>query len=237
MTLSLLHYNPATGVAAAISATGSPAVGGYVPHCWKNLGAVATQGFYTNPWYADYAKEQLSHGVSSKKIIDQITSLDSEHGYRQCLVIDSQGQCAVLNGGKNLPQIHSRTLFEIASAGNMLTSAQVIEAMIQSFVSAICSNADEVLHHQQRPNYHLHYEKRLAHQLIAALNQGLIEGGDIRGVKSAALRIEYPNQAPIDIRIDWANQSVITHLNEILHHVKQPDFQDFLSHLPTDVRV
>ncbi|CAG9298166.1 DUF1028 domain-containing protein [Celerinatantimonas diazotrophica] len=237
MTLSLLHFNPATGVAAAITATGGPSVGGYVHHCWKNLGALATQGYYTNPWYADFAKEQLKQGVSSKKIIEQLTKLDREHRYRQCLVIDKQGQSAVLNGAENMPQIHALTLSHVAAAGNLLASGEVIEAMTQSFVGAICANPSEVLSHQQPPEYHPHYESELAHQLISALNQALIQGGDTRGVKSAALRIESPNRAPIDIRVDWASNNVIDHLQDILHHVEADDFQDFLSHLPNDVQV
>ena len=93
MTLSLVHCNPATGTVAAITATGGVAVGGYVHHCWRGIGACATQGRFTNPWYPARIYEALAAGASARQALRAAISEDNDSGSRQCLVMDSHGRC------------------------------------------------------------------------------------------------------------------------------------------------
>ncbi|MCH2176073.1 MAG: DUF1028 domain-containing protein [Lentisphaeria bacterium] len=67
---------------------------------------------------------------------------------------------------------------------------------------------------------------------MSSLDKALTAGGDKRGTKSAALRIESNTQAPIDIRVDWSDKNVIDDLKTILSKVKSSSFQDFLVKLP-----
>ena len=71
MTLSLLHYNPNTNTSASITATGGVSVGGYVNHSWRGVGGCATQGLYTNPWYADYARDGLLSGKTASDVTSE----------------------------------------------------------------------------------------------------------------------------------------------------------------------
>ena len=72
MTLALLHVHPETGSVASLAATGSVAVGGYVNHCWRGLGACATQGLVTNPWYPEGVKRGLERGLEARDALDEI---------------------------------------------------------------------------------------------------------------------------------------------------------------------
>ena len=98
MTISLIHVNPETGLSASITATGGVAVGGYVNHSWRGIGACATQGLFTNPWYADNAKRWLSQGLCCHDVVERLKEGDAEFAKRQCMVMDKHGHAAFING-------------------------------------------------------------------------------------------------------------------------------------------
>ncbi len=199
MTISLIHVNPKTGLSASISATGGVAVGGYVNHSWRGIGACATQGLFTNPWYADNAKYCLVKGMNATEAVEHLKQNDTGHEQRQCMVMDRLGNAAFIHGNKNIPHIGSIAYPSIAVAGNMLESELVLEAFIQSFIEATTLNPNSV-HQGNMPEYQVGYEDTLPETLIDALSQALKAGGDKRGTYSASLRIESNNRAPIDIR-------------------------------------
>lgn len=232
MTISLLHYNPATGLAASLCATGGVSVGGYVNHSWRGAGSCATQGLLTNPWYATYAREWLLQGLSSEEIVTRLKAQDAGYPQRQCLVMDKHGQASALNGEENIEYCGALLLPHIAVAGNMLAGPAVLDALIRSFTHAVCWNADAVINQQRLPDYKPNYELQLADTLIDALESALIAGGDKRGTYSASLRTESFTQAPTDIRVDWSDNSLIDDLRRVHCQVKSTDFQNFLAQLP-----
>ncbi|MEH0695811.1 DUF1028 domain-containing protein [Vibrio owensii] len=231
MTISLIHVNPETGLSASITATGGVAVGGYVNHSWRGVGACATQGLFTNPWYADNAKRWLSQGLSCHEVIDRLKEGDAEFAKRQCMVMDKHGHAAFINGEENIAHVGSLAFQDLAVAGNMLESDAVIEAFADSFMAQTMLNAEQVRAGDQ-PQYHENYEARLAEVLITALEAALEAGGDKRGTYSASLRIESYTQAPIDIRVDWSDDSLIEDMRKVLSRVQAPSFQEFLNGLP-----
>ncbi|MEH0668498.1 DUF1028 domain-containing protein [Vibrio owensii] len=231
MTISLIHVNPETGLAASITATGGVAVGGYVNHSWRGIGACATQGLFTNPWYADNAKRWLSQGLSCHEVIDRLKEGDAEFAKRQCMVMDKHGHAAFINGEENIAHVGSLVFQDLAVAGNMLESDAVIEAFADSFMVQTMLNADQV-RAGEKPKYRDDYEARLAEVLITALEAALEAGGDKRGTYSASLRIESYTQAPIDIRVDWSDDSLIEDMRKVLSRVQAPSFQEFLNGLP-----
>ncbi|USD43305.1 DUF1028 domain-containing protein [Vibrio sp. SCSIO 43135] len=231
MTISLIHVNPETGLSASITATGGVAVGGYVNHSWRGVGACATQGLFTNPWYADNAKKALEQGLNCQQVIEQLKRNDAEFAKRQCMVMDKEGNSAFINGEENISYVGSLSLPHIAVAGNMLESDAVITAFAQAFVAAVTVNSEQVLQGEV-PAYKPDYELQLPEALIAALESALAAGGDKRGTYSASLRIESLTQAPVDIRVDWSDDNLIADLRKVLSRVQEAGFQDFLRQLP-----
>ncbi|MFM2587753.1 DUF1028 domain-containing protein [Vibrio sp. TBV020] len=231
MTISLIHVNPKTGLSASITATGGVAVGGYVNHSWRNLGGCATQGLYTNPWYAEQARKCLSQGMSARETIEHLKMGDPEFSKRQCMVMDRLGSSAFIHGEDNIAVVGSIALPTVAVAGNMLESQSVLDAFCNSFLEQTVLNFASVKTGAE-PEYRQDYESQLPETLIAALAAALRAGGDKRGTFSASLRIESLTHAPIDIRVDWADGDLIDALTKVLSHVREASFQEFLSHLP-----
>ncbi|GAM68517.1 hypothetical protein JCM19236_839 [Vibrio sp. JCM 19236] len=56
--------------------------------------ALVPHRLYTNPWYAEFAKQKLAEGLSASQIIEKIKAEDSNHAQRQCMVIDAKGEVA-----------------------------------------------------------------------------------------------------------------------------------------------
>lgn len=231
MTISLIHVNPETGLAASITATGSVAVGGYVNHSWRGIGACATQGLFTNPWYAGKANQWLSQGLSCHDVIARLKESDAEFAKRQCIVMDKYGSTAFINGEENIAHTGSIHFQGLAVAGNMLENKAVIEVLADSFIAQTMLNPEQVKT-GNKPQYRNNYETTLAESLINALEVALKRGGDKRGTYSAALRIESYTQAPIDIRVDWSEDNLIADMRKVLSRVQAPSFQEFLNGLP-----
>ena len=231
MTISLIHVNPNTGLSASISATGGVSVGGYVNHSWRGVGACATQGLFTNPWYADKARELFILGQTAQQVVESLKAGDAEYSKRQCMVMDKNGDSAFIHGDDNIPYVGSIAYPTIAVAGNMLESDKVLQAFSDSFIAQTTLNPSSILE-DGAPVYRDNYEAELPEILITALDAALQAGGDKRGTFSASLRVESLTQAPIDIRVDWADGCLISELRNVLSRVREAGFQDFLNNLP-----
>jgi len=232
MTLSLLHVQPATGTVAALTATGGVAVGGYVHHAWRGLGACATQGLATNPWYSEAVHTALAEPKSAEQALARVVETDPGAGRRQCLVMDRQGLAAVHSGDDNLPVVAAVCRPTVAAAGNMLADADVVDILLYRFLEGACINAEAAWQEVEPPRYRDDYETRLPEILVKALEAALGAGGDGRGTRSAALRVESFSAAPIDIRVDWA-ENPAAELRTLLERVREPTFADFLASLPS----
>lgn len=231
MTISLLHVNPKTGLSASITATGGVSVGGYVNHSWRNLGGCATQGLFTNPWYAEQARKCLTEGMSAAETVEALKAGDAEFSKRQCMVMDRNGNSAFIHGNDNVPVTGSIAFPTLAVAGNMLESETVLTAFVDSFLAQVVVNPESV-RVGDVPEYRHDYEDQLPETLITALEQALKAGGDKRGTFSASLRVESMTNAPVDIRVDWADGELVEALRNVLSHVREAGFQEFLNNLP-----
>lgn len=164
-------------------------------------------------------------------VVERLKEGDAEFAKRQCMVMDKHGHAAFINGEENIAHVGSLAFQDLAVAGNMLESDAVIEAFADSFMAQTMLNADQV-RAGDKPQYRDNYEARLAEVLITALEAALEAGGDKRGTYSASLRIESYTQAPIDIRVDWSDDSLIEDMRKVLSRVQAPSFQEFLNGLP-----
>ncbi|GAM65562.1 bll2871 protein [Vibrio ishigakensis] len=142
----------------------------------------------------------------------------------------------MLDGVDNIDYIGHIAGKQIGVAGNMLATPEVLNAFYNRFVKATTSNADEVIENGEQPSFVEGYEDILPHSLIDALEAALNSGGDKRGTYSASLRIEYPNKAPIDIRVDWSEDQVILDLRKVLSKIEGESFQSFLSGVPSSLK-
>jgi uncharacterized Ntn-hydrolase superfamily protein len=69
-------------------------------------------------------------------------------------------------------------------------------------------------------------------KLIDALGAGQRAGGDLRGLRSAAVQVVCRSHPPTDLRADFDRQP-IKRLAEIHQATLEPDFQSFLARVPT----
>ena len=77
MTFSILARDPKTGHLGVATATGKLAVGAQVPHLRTGIGAIATQGYTTNPLYAKDGFRLLETGQQVESVVDQLRLVKS----------------------------------------------------------------------------------------------------------------------------------------------------------------
>ena len=214
MTFSLIALDPDDRCLGVACATGGPAVGGFVPHLWPGVGAAITQGYSTHVLAAEEGLARLAAGEPVREVTEALRLADQGSAWRQVALMDSQGRAAGWSGENNVPVVDMHLGQGLVVAGNMLANSRVVPAMVRAY-------------HDAR-----HHGITLADALIAALMAGQDEGGDRRGVFSAALKVRAPGGVPYDLRIDddsnavWALASLHCRVAENEVH------QEFLSRLP-----
>ncbi|APZ41799.1 DUF1028 domain-containing protein [Acidihalobacter ferrooxydans] len=210
MTFSLIARDPQTGDFGAAVATGGPCAGGYVLHAMPGVGAIATQGLYTNTLYGPHGLRMLEAGAAADAVVAALTARDGGSAYRQLIVLDREGRSAGWTGAHNVGAMAHECATDLALAGNYLHSAALIPAMRDAFRTHTGS---------------------LVERLLAALAASRAVGGDSRGEWSAAVRVVSMDRAPLDLRVDY-DAAPITRLHEIHTQVQQADFQRFLRSIP-----
>jgi uncharacterized Ntn-hydrolase superfamily protein len=163
------------------------AVGSVVPWAEPHVGAVATQA-YANPRYGPQGLELLRQGVSAQEVVDRLTSADDGRDHRQLGVVDGEGGAATYTGKECLDWAGGRTGAGYAAQGNILVSAQTVDALADTFEGG---------------------SGLLAERLIDCLAAAQDAGGDSRGQQSASLLVVerdggYANLSDVvvDLRVD-----------------------------------
>ncbi len=213
MTYSIIATDPASGAVGVATATGSVAVGGFVPHVRCGQGAIATQGAFTNWLYGDRGLALLNEGLRAHQVRDRLIEADEGQAQRQLIVCDRWGNTAGHTGSGNLDAKLHLCEPNFAVAGNMLNSTDIVLAMKRAF--------------QQLSAAPLH------DRLLASMMEGERIGGDFRGTHSAALKVHYSDKPPVDLRVDWAERDCIEQLKILYHKTQSEPFQDFLAGVPT----
>lgn len=143
------------------------AVGAVVPWAEWRVGAIATQAM-SNYHYGSDGLALLRKGLSATEVVDRLTLADPKRAHRQLGVVDRLGRSAAWTGTK-CREYASHVLGQgFSCQGNLLASDQVVPSMAAAFESTRGS---------------------LARRMIAALRAGAREGGDRRGMESAALLV------------------------------------------------
>ncbi|WP_306115321.1 MULTISPECIES: DUF1028 domain-containing protein [unclassified Roseovarius] len=181
MTFSILAHDPETGAIGGAAATGSLCVGGWVLRGDLDAGMSASQGAAPSTFWGEDVLAAMRDGKDAVQAVDAVTAPDEGRDHRQLAALDLNGQTAAFTGASNEPEKGSRRFrFGIVS-GNMLTQASVLDAMVDGFETA---------------------QGDFDHRLLAALQAAALEGGDFRGLLSAALLVLHPDKPPLTLRID-----------------------------------
>jgi uncharacterized Ntn-hydrolase superfamily protein len=143
-------------------------VGSVVPWAEPYVGAVATQA-YANPRYGPNGLQLLRDGLSAQEVVDRLTGEDEGRDHRQLGVVDGDGNAATYTGKECMDWAGGRTGTNYAAQGNILVSAETVDALAETFESSA-----------GRP---------LPDRLIDCLAAAQAAGGDSRGQQSSALLV------------------------------------------------
>src|SRR6476660_2720188 len=143
------------------------AVGSVVPWAEPQVGAIATQA-YANPRYGPDGLALLREGLSVEQVVERLTSADEGRDQRQLGIVDGAGRSASFTGAECLEWAGGRTGPCYAAQGNILVSAETVDAIAESFESS---------------------SGPLADRLLNCLDAAQAAGGDRRGQQSAALLV------------------------------------------------
>src|SRR5437870_3411643 len=164
------------------------AVGSVVPWAEPHIGAIATQA-YANPRYGPDGLALLREGHSAEAVVEALTGADEGRAERQVGVVDPSGRGATYTGTGCHDWAGGRTGAGYAAQGNILVSAETVDALADTF--------------EQNAGV------SLAERLIDCLAAAQAAGGDRRGQQSASLLVVeqdggYANLSDtvVDLRVD-----------------------------------
>jgi uncharacterized Ntn-hydrolase superfamily protein len=164
------------------------AVGSVVPWAEAQVGAVATQS-YANPQYGPDGLALLRQGLPAKEVVQRLTEADDGREHRQLGIVDGRGGAATYTGSECHDWAGGRTGDGYAAQGNILVSAETVDALAETFEGSA-----------GRP---------LAERLLDCLDAAQAAGGDKRGQQSAALLVVEKDagyaglsDVVVDLRVD-----------------------------------
>ncbi|HEY8368644.1 MAG TPA: DUF1028 domain-containing protein [Thermodesulfobacteriota bacterium] len=164
-TYSIVARDPETGQLGVAVQSHWFSVGPIVPWAEAGVGAVATQSF-ADPAYGPLALELLRAGKTAQQALAALLAADPHPEVRQVAIIDAAGNVAVHTGERSIEAAGHRTGPNYSVQANLMLKPTVPDAMARAFENA---------------------KGDLAERLLAALEAAQAEGGDIRGVQSAAI--------------------------------------------------
>ncbi|MGJ3240629.1 MAG: DUF1028 domain-containing protein [Anaerolineae bacterium] len=192
-TFSIVAYDPdeqSWGVAVASKFL---AAGALVSWAQAGAGAIATQS-YAKVGFGPEGLRLLAEGKSASETLAILLEGDPNREQRQVGIVDTQGNVAAHTGNQCHDWAGNKAGEHFSVQGNILTGADVLDAMADSFQNA---------------------KGELADRLVAALRAADGAGGDKRGKQSAGLLVVKSNggyggdtDRYLDLRVDDDPQPV-----------------------------
>ena len=159
-----------------------------------NVGAVATQSLVDFA-YGPLGIEMMKLGKTATQALDGLKASDPNYHVRQVAMIDNRGNVAAHTGDKCIAEAGHQIGHNYSVQANLMENPTVPAAMAKAFESA---------------------EGDLAERLMIALEAAQGEGGDIRGMQSAAILVvtgEPTGQSwkdrLVDLRVDDDPQPLV----------------------------
>ena len=143
-------------------------VGSVVPWAEPQIGAIATQA-YANPRYGPEGLALLREGLSAEEVVERLTQADDGRDHRQLGIVDGKGGSASYTGSECMDWAGGRTGPCYAAQGNILVSAETVDAIAETFERTAGTP--------------------LVERLLDCLDAAQAAGGDRRGQQSAALLV------------------------------------------------
>ena len=166
-TFSIVARDPVTGDLGVAVQSHWFNVGGMVIYAEPGVGAVATQSV-PDPAYGPLGLQLMKAGKSAPEALKALVAVDPEAAVRQVGMVDAQGRAANHTGSLDIPEAGGIVGEGFAVQANMMVKATVWPAMAKAFREA---------------------KGDLAARLLAALKGAQSEGGDFRGMQSAAILV------------------------------------------------
>jgi len=175
VTYSVIAYDPESGAYGVAVQSHWFNVGRTAPWVRFGVGAVVTQAL-TDPSYGWRGLDAMSDGVPAGDALERLLADDSERDRRQVAFVDSDGRVAVHTGSRCIAHASHVVGEGWAVLGNLLASERVVEAMAEVFPRS---------------------KGTLAERMVSTLEVAQENGGDLRGVQSAAIRVA-PGQEELE---------------------------------------
>ena len=163
-------------------------VGSVVPWAEPQVGAIATQA-WANPRYGPHGLALLREGLSAEEVVERLTSADEGRDHRQLGVVDGKGGSSSFTGAECMDWAGGRAGLCYAAQGNILVSAETVDAIAETFEAT-----------SGRP---------LAERLLDCMDAAQAAGGDRRGQQSSALLVVERDggyaglsDSVVDLRVD-----------------------------------
>lgn len=212
MTFSILARDPETGAIGGAAATGSYCVGGWVLRGALDAGMSASQGAAPSTFWGEEVLDAMRGGRSATSAVAAVTAADAGRARRQLSALSPDGSGAIFTGASNTAETASLVFAGGVAAGNLLTSAQVVEHLVDGFLCA---------------------KGAFSARLISALRAAEAAGGDSRGLFSAALLVLHPDHPPQSLRIDFHPDDPIGALARLHEKTCTGAYSDWLGQVPT----
>ncbi len=200
-TFSIVAYERETRTWGIAVQSKFIAVGAVVPVAEAGAGALATQAL-ANTRYGIDGLALLRQGRRAADVVRELTQADPVRDQRQLGVVDAKGEAAAFTGSKCMDWAGHEVGDGFTCQGNILFGPSVVRAMARAYES---TGGD------------------LLDRLLAALSAGQREGGDRRGMQSAALLAVRPgggygggSDRWVDVRVD-DHPTPIEELKRVFH--------------------
>jgi uncharacterized Ntn-hydrolase superfamily protein len=186
-TFSIVARDPDTGELGMAVQSKALATGSRTITIKGGVAAIAHQSS-SNPMYGTLGLELLGAGMSPQQALDLMVRGDEGRDTRQVAIVDAAGRTAAWTGSGALDWKGHRCGVNFCAQGNILTGAEVVQAIASTFEKSTGP---------------------LAERMLAALDAGQAAGGDARGTQAAALVVAKPlagsagfGDRVIDLRVD-----------------------------------
>ncbi len=166
-TYSIVAYDRTTGQLGAAVQSHWFSVGSIVIWAESGVGAVATQSF-VDPSYGPLGLDLMRAGKSAAEALAGLLMSDRNEAVRQVAMVDGRGTVAAHTGRNCIPEAGHVLGEAFSCQANLMLKNTVWEAMAETFRTT---------------------RGELVDRLMAALEAGEREGGDIRGKQSAAILV------------------------------------------------
>ena len=186
-TYSIVARDPQTGELGAAVQSHWFSTGSLVTWAAPGIGAVVTQSM-VEVNYGPRSLEKMDLQIDPTVILDDLLKADEGRDVRQVAMVDNQGRVAAFTGSRCIAEAGHYSGNQYSVQANMMLKNTVWAAMSKAYESS---------------------SGCLSERLLAALDAAQAEGGDIRGMQSAAIlvvsgkkNIDFWKETILDLRVE-----------------------------------